>query len=68
MNRANENGVHAKRVLGDGAYDSKDNFKFLSENGIKPVIRARSNSVPKSNGCIAMKEAVVEQQMIKPKS
>jgi len=68
VNRAKDNGVRVKRVLGDGAYDTKDDFKFLSENGIKPVIRVRSNAVPKSRGCIARKEAVVEQQMFKPKS
>jgi ribosomal protein L32E len=68
VNRAEENGIRVKRVLGDGAYDSKDNLRFLSDNGIKPVIRVRSNSVPKSNGCIARKEAVIEQQMFKPKS
>ncbi len=68
VNRAEDNGVRVKRVLGDGAYDSKDNFKFLSDNKIKPVIRVRSNSVPKSNGCLPRKEAVIEQQMFKPKS
>jgi len=68
VNRAKENGVRVKRVLGDGAYDTKDDFKFLSGNGIKPVIRVRSNSVPKSHGCLARKEAVIEQQTFKPKS
>jgi len=57
------------RVLADAAYDSKDNFKFLSDNGIKPIIRVRSNSIPKSNGCLPRKEAVIEQKkMFKPKS
>ncbi|MGI0081514.1 MAG: IS5 family transposase [Nitrososphaerales archaeon] len=68
VNRAKENRVRVKRVLGDGAYDTKDDFKFLSDNGIKPVIRVRSNSVPKSNGCLPRKEAVIEQQTFKPKS
>ncbi|MHB8566437.1 MAG: transposase [Nitrososphaerales archaeon] len=68
MKRAKENGVRVERVLGDGAYDSKDNFKFLSDNHIKPVIRVRSNFVPKSNGCLPRKEAVMEQQTFKPKS
>ncbi len=47
---------------------SKDNFRFLSESGIKPVIRVRSNAVPKSNGCLPRKEDVIEQQKFKPKS
>lgn len=63
VNRDREN-VRVKRVLGDGAYDSKENFNFLDRNGIKPVIRVRKNSVPESNGCMARKLAVVEQSRI----
>ncbi len=68
VNRASENGVTVKRVLGDGAYDSRANFRFLDERHIKPVIRVRSNSVPKSKGCQARKMAVIEQQAFKPKA
>ncbi len=68
VNRARENGIRVKRLLGDGAYDSKDNFRFLSEKQIKPVIRVRSNAVPKSNACLPRKKAVIEQQRFKPKS
>jgi transposase len=32
------------RVLGDGAYDSNDTFRFLSERGIMPSIKVRKNS------------------------
>jgi transposase len=32
------------RVLGDGAYDSNDTFRFLSEKGIMPCIKVRKNS------------------------
>ena len=67
VKRAEEN-VRVKRVLADGAYDSRANFRFLSNNRIKPVIRVRSNSVPKSKGCMARKLAVIEQQMFKPKA
>lgn len=67
VNRASES-VRVKRVLGDGAYDSRANFRFLDERHIKPVIRVRRNSVPKSKGCQARKLAVVEQQTFKPKS
>ena len=67
VNRASEN-VRVKRVLADGAYDSRANFKFLDERHIKPVIRVRSNSVPKSKGCQARKMAVIEQQAFKPKA
>lgn len=50
-----------EKVLGDGAYDSRSNFQFLSSNGIEPVIRVRKNSVPKAKGCYARKHAVQEQ-------
>jgi len=68
VSKAKKNGVRVRRVLGDGAYDTKEDFRFLSNNGIKPVIRVRSNSVPKSNGCTARKLAVIEQKMFKPKA
>jgi len=32
------------RVLGDGAYDSDDTFRFLSERGIMPCIKVGKNS------------------------
>jgi len=67
VNRAKEN-VKVKRVLADGAYDSRENFNFLSDNNIKPVIRVRSNSVAKSKGCLSRKSAVIEQKAFKPKS
>jgi IS5 family transposase len=67
VNRASDS-VRVKRVLGDRAYDSRANFKFLDERHIKPVIRVRSNSVPKSKGCQARKLAVIEQKAFKPKS
>jgi Transposase DDE domain len=49
VNRAEEN-VRVERVLGDGAYDSRANFNFLDGRHIKPVIRIRKGSVPKSRG------------------
>lgn len=67
VNRAEES-VRVKRVLGDGAYDSRANFNSLDEHHIKPVIRVRKGSVPKSRGCQARKLAVIEQQTFKPKA
>ena len=68
VNRAKKNNVRVKRALGDGAYDSKANFNFLSGKGIKPVIRVRKGSVPKSRGSQSRKKAVLEQRMFKPKA
>src|SRR5712692_2546094 len=67
VKRAGES-VRVNRVLGDGAYDTKDNFNFLSGRGIRPVIRVAKNSVPKCNGSYARKKAVIEQQMFRPKA
>jgi len=49
VDRAEES-VRVRRVLGDGAYDSRANFNFLDGRHIKPVIRIRKGSVPKSRG------------------
>lgn len=38
------------RVLGDSAYDSKENFDFLEANGIEPGIKPRSSSSGKARG------------------
>jgi hypothetical protein len=68
VKRAEER-VRVKRVLADGAYDSKANFNFLAQEGIKPVIRvSRKGSVPRSRGSRVRKLAVIEQQAFKPKS
>jgi len=50
------------RAHGDGAYDSRNTFNFLSKNNIDPAIKVRKNSVPKANGSFARKKAVIEQQ------
>jgi hypothetical protein len=60
--------VRVGRVLADGAYDSRENFNFLSRNNIKPVIRVRSNSVVRSWGCPSRRDAVVEQKALKPRA
>jgi hypothetical protein len=51
------------RVVGDGAYDSKDNFRYLDRMGIEPVIRVRKNSSTKASGCMSRKMMVVIEQM-----
>ena len=50
-----------KKVIGDGAYDSKKNFRLLADKGIDPVIRVRKNSSSKAGGCMPRKDAVIEQ-------
>jgi len=51
-----------KKILADGAYDSKDNFKHLDELNITPGIKVRKNSSIKNNiNCIPRKLSVLEQ-------
>ena len=41
------------KILADGAYDSKDNFKYLDKLNITPGIKVRKNSSIKNNiNCI----------------
>jgi transposase len=49
------------RVIADGAYDSKTNFRFLNKEGIEPVIKVRKTSSFKARGCMPRKLVVVEQ-------
>jgi len=65
VNRVKEK-VRVKRVLGDGSYDSKANFNFLTQEGIIPVIS--KGSLARSRGSQARKLAVIEQQAFKPKA
>jgi len=55
-------------VLADGAYDSRENFNFLSQSGIKPVIRVRVNSVARSMGCPSRRDTVLEQRALGPRA
>ncbi|MEM3264735.1 MAG: hypothetical protein QXY52_01035 [Conexivisphaerales archaeon] len=49
-------------------YDSRASFNFFDERHIKPVIRIRSNSVPKARGSQVRRRALMEQQMYSPKA
>jgi len=53
--------TNIKRVLADGAYDSRDNFQFLHDNNIDPAIKVRKNSSVKSMGCYTRKMATLQQ-------
>ena len=61
VNNASKNN-NIQKVLADGAYDSKDNFRCLDELKTTPAIRVRKNSSIKNNvNCIPRKLSVVEQ-------
>ena len=49
-----------QKVLADGAYDSKDNFRRLDELKITPAIKVRKNSSIKNNiNCMPRKLSVI---------
>ena len=51
-----------KKVLADGGYNSKDNFRYLDELKITPIIKVRKNSSIKNNSkCIPRKLSVIQQ-------
>jgi len=49
------------KVIGDGAFDSRENFRFLTGRGIEPIIKVRKNSSTKAMGCMPRKLAAIEQ-------
>lgn len=57
---ASENN-YANMVIADGAYDSKKNFRYLSNNNIEAAIKVRRSSSGKANGCYPRKLVVIQQ-------
>ncbi|MCL4436016.1 MAG: IS5 family transposase [Thaumarchaeota archaeon] len=53
--------VKVVKAVADGAYDSKDNFRYLDNLKIEPVIKVRRNSSLKAKGCMPRKLVVQEQ-------
>ena len=49
------------KLLGDGAYDSREIFSYLDGKEILPAIKVRRNSIPKARGCYSRKQAVISQ-------
>jgi IS5 family transposase len=43
------------KTIGDGAYDTRSNFRYLDENGIEPVIKVRRDASSKAGGCVPRK-------------
>ena len=55
--------VKVKRVLGDGGYDTHDNFEFLAACGIEAGIKVRGDSDPNRGGA---REEVVRAYLKDP--
>ncbi len=60
VDHASENN-DVKRVIADGAYDSKKNFRYLADNDIQAAIKVKRNSSGKAMGCYPRKTAVLQQ-------
>ncbi len=41
----NNHNIKMKSFIGDGAYDSNENFKYLMEKRIRPIIKVKRNSI-----------------------
>jgi len=59
LEEASEKGKVAK-AIGDGAYDTKSNFRYLNTKGIEPAIKVRKNTSSRAGGCIRRKLAAQE--------
>ncbi|MGQ9734390.1 MAG: transposase [Candidatus Bipolaricaulia bacterium] len=55
--------VKVKRVLGDGSYNSHENFEFLASEGIEPGINVREDYDP---NCGGQREEVVRAYLKDP--
>ena len=55
--------ARVKKVLGDGGYDTHDNFKFLAASGIEAGIKVREDSDPNCGGA---REEVVRAYLKDP--
>jgi hypothetical protein len=45
LKRNGNNNIKIKSTLGDGSYDSNENFKYLQKKRIMPCIKVRKNSI-----------------------
>ncbi|MEM2785364.1 MAG: IS5 family transposase [Candidatus Nitrosotenuis sp.] len=50
------------KLLGDGAYDSREIFSYIDRMGAVPAIRVRKNAIPNAKGCYIRKTAVISQK------
>ena len=54
---------NVKRVIADGAYDSKENFRYLFDNDIEAAIKVRKNSSADKITNSHPRKIVVQQQL-----
>jgi hypothetical protein len=66
VEEASRKGKIAK-TIGDGAYDTKINFRYLDENGIEPVIKVRKDASSKAGGCV-LRKLVAQEYLSDPQA
>jgi hypothetical protein len=54
----NNHNTKIKSFLGDGAYDSNENFKYLQKKRIQPIIKVKRNSIVSSRNSIIRNKEV----------
>ncbi len=63
----NNHNIKIKSFIGDGAYDSNKNFKYLKEKRIRPIIKVKRNSIISSKNNKIRNEEVQLQTKDYPK-
>jgi hypothetical protein len=66
VEEASKKGKIAK-TIGDGAYDTKNNFRYPDDKGIEPVIKVRKNASSRAGGCMPRK-LVAQEYLRDPKT
>jgi hypothetical protein len=60
VEETSEKGDKIAKAIGDGAYDTKRNFRYLAMNGIEPMIKVRRNTSNRAGGYVVRKLAAQE--------
>ena len=50
IEQVKDRGGKISKVYGDGGYDSRENFNYLSDNDIEPVIKTRRDASTQAKG------------------
>ena len=66
VEEASRKGKTAK-TIGDGAYDTRSNFRYLDENGIEPVIKVRRDASRRAGGCV-LRKLVAQEYLSNPQA
>jgi hypothetical protein len=60
----NNHDIEIKSFIGDGAYNSNENFKYLKEKRIRPIIKIKRNSIVSSKNINVRNRGLFKQRII----